>query len=51
MWATNLKVIAVVLGTLFVYTLICNKIPQMQSEVPVRPNIAANTTPDQLVAW
>jgi mono/diheme cytochrome c family protein len=51
MWATNLKVIGVVLGTLFVYTLICNKIPQMQSEVPYKmPTIGPNTTPDQLAA-
>ena len=51
MWATNLKVIGVVLGTLFVYTLICNKIPQMQSEVPVKIVIDSNTTPDQLAAF
>jgi mono/diheme cytochrome c family protein len=51
MWATNLKVIGVVLGTLFVYTLICNKIPQIQSEVPVKIVITPNTTPDQLVGF
>jgi hypothetical protein len=50
MWATNLKVIGVVLGTLFVYTLICNKIPQMQSEVPQKLSLGANATPEQLVA-
>jgi len=50
MWATNLKVIGVVLGTLFVYTLICNKIPQMQSEVPQKITLGANATPDQIAA-
>jgi cytochrome c2 len=50
MWATNLKVIGVVLGTLFVYTLICNKIPQMQSEVPQKLSLGANATPEQLAA-
>ena len=51
MWATNLKVIGVVLGTLLLYTVICNKIPQMQSEVPYKmPTIGPNTTPDQLAA-
>ena len=50
MWATNLKVIGVVLGTLFVYTLICNEIPQMQSEVPQKLSLGANATPEQLAA-
>jgi len=34
MWATNAKIIGIVLGTLALYTLIANKIPQVQSEVP-----------------
>ena len=50
MWATNLKVVGVVLGTLFLYTLICNKIPQMQSEVPQKLSLGANATPEQLAA-
>ena len=50
MWATNLKVVGVVLGTLFLYTLICNKIPQMQSEVPQKLTLGANATPEQLAA-
>jgi len=50
MWATNLKVIGVVIGTLFAYTLICNKIPQMQSEVPQKLSLGANATPEQLAA-
>ena len=50
MWATNLKVIGVVVGTLLVYTVICNKIPQMQSEVPQKLALGANATPEQLAA-
>jgi len=50
MWATNLKIVGVVLGTLFVYTLICNKIPQLQSDVPQKLALGPNTTPEQLVA-
>lgn len=50
MWRTNLKIVAVVLGTLGLYTLIANKIPQIQSEVPQSLSFGANVTPDQLVA-
>jgi mono/diheme cytochrome c family protein len=50
MWAINLKVVGVVLGTLFLYTLICNEIPQMQSEVPQKLSLGANATPEQLAA-
>src|SRR5947199_2857586 len=50
MWATNLKVVAIVLGTLALYTLIANKIPQMQSEVPQELTLGANAAPEQLVA-
>src|SRR5881394_1706774 len=50
MWATNLKVVAIVLGTLALYTLIANKIPQVQSEVPQTLTLSANVTPEQLVA-
>jgi len=50
MWATNLKIVGVVLGTLAFYTLIANKIPQMQSEVPQALALGANVTPEQLVA-
>src|SRR5881227_3238245 len=49
MWATNLKVVGVVLGTLALYTLIANKIPQVQSEVPHALTLGANVTPEQLV--
>jgi mono/diheme cytochrome c family protein len=49
MWATNLKVLGVVLGTLALYTLIANKIPQVQSEVPRGLTLGADVTPEQLV--
>ncbi len=50
MWATNLKIAGIVLGTLALYTLIANKIPQVQSEVPQTLTLGANVTPEQLVA-
>jgi len=50
MWVTNLKVVGVVLGTLALYTLIANKIPQVQSEVPQTLTLGADVTPEQLVA-
>jgi len=50
MWANNLRIIAVVLGTLALYTLIANKIPQVQSEVPHALTLGANVTPEQLTA-
>ena len=50
MWVTNLKVVGVVLATLALYTLIANKIPQVQSEVPQTLALGANVTPEQLAA-
>ncbi len=50
MWATNLKIIAIVLGTLVAYTLLANSIPQVESEVPQELSFGASTTPEQLVA-
>jgi mono/diheme cytochrome c family protein len=50
MWAINLRIFGVVLGTLALYTLIANKIPQMQSEVPRALTLGANVTPEQLVS-
>ena len=50
MWVTNLKVVGIVLGTLALYTLIANKIPQVQSEVPQTLTLGANVTPEQLAA-
>ena len=48
MWSINLRIFGVVLGTLAVYTLIANKIPQVQSEVPRALTLGANVTPEQL---
>src|SRR5258708_5522729 len=48
MWAINLRIIGVVLGTLALYTLIANKIPQVQSEVPHALTLGANVTREQL---
>lgn len=50
MWAINLRIFGVVLGTLALYTLIANKIPQVQSEVPRALTLGANVSPEQLVA-
>ena len=50
MWRTNLRVLAVVFGTLGLYTLIANKIPQVQSEVPQALALGADATPEQLMA-
>ena len=50
MWGTNLRIFLVVLGTLALYTLIANKIPQVQSEVPQTLALGPNVTADQLVA-
>jgi len=50
MWANNLRILGVVLGTLALYTLIANKIPQVQSEVPQALSLGANVTPEQLVS-
>jgi len=49
-WATNLRIVLVVLGTLALYTLIANKIPQVQSEVPQTLTLGPNVTTEQLVA-
>ena len=50
MWATNLKIVGLVVGTLALYTLIANSIPQLQSEVPRALVLGPDATPDQLVA-
>lgn len=49
MWAINLKIVGVVIGTLAVYTLLANAIPQLQSEVPRVITLGADVTPEQLV--
>jgi mono/diheme cytochrome c family protein len=49
MWAINLKIVGVVIGTLAVYTLVANSIPQVQSEVPRQIAMGPNVTAEQLV--
>lgn len=47
---TNLKVLGIVFGTLIVYTLLANMIPQVESEVPQELSFSAEVTPEELVA-
>jgi mono/diheme cytochrome c family protein len=48
MLGTNLKVAGVVIGTLALYTLVANSIPQLQSEVPKA--LGGNLSTEELVA-
>lgn len=50
MWTTNLKVLAVVLGTVGLYTLIANAIPQVESDVPEELTFSGEVTAEVLVA-
>ncbi len=50
MLVENLKILAVVLGTLAVFTLVANSIPQVQSEVPVELSFGANVSTAELTA-
>jgi mono/diheme cytochrome c family protein len=47
---TNLKVFAVVVVTIAVYTMLANAIPQVQSEVPEELAFGAGVTTEQLVS-
>lgn len=49
MWATNLRVLAVVLGTVAAYTLLANAIPQVESEVPQELSFTGDVSPEQLI--
>jgi mono/diheme cytochrome c family protein len=49
MWATNLKILGVVLGTIAVYTLLANAIPQVESEVPEELSFTGEVSAEQLV--
>ena len=49
MWAINLRIAGVVIGTLAFYTLLANSIPQVQSEVPRAIAMGPNVTSEQLV--
>ena len=48
MWKTNLKIFGIVIGTLGVYTVLANSIPQIESEVPQELTFGADATPEQL---
>ena len=50
MWAENLKIFAVVLGTLATFTLVANSIPQVQSEVPLELSFGADVSADELTS-
>jgi mono/diheme cytochrome c family protein len=45
----NLKIFAVVLGTLATFTIVANSIPQVQSEVPAELNFGADVSADELM--
>lgn len=50
MWKTNLKILLTVVGTLGVYTLVANAIPQVQSAVPEELTIGPDVTGEELAA-
>lgn len=50
MWQTNLKIILIVVGTLGLYTLVANSIPQVASEVPEELSFSEDVSPEQLVS-
>lgn len=47
---TNLKIVLTVVGTLGLYTLVANSIPQVRSEVPEELSFGADVAPAELVA-
>lgn len=49
LWGINLRIGAVVLGTIGLYTLIANAIPQIESEVPEELSFTGEVTPEQLI--
>lgn len=50
MWATNLKIALVVLGTLTLFTLVSMWIPQVESEVPAELAFTGEVTAEELVS-
>jgi len=50
MLGENLKIFAVVLGTIGLFTLVANSIPQVQSEVPVEIVLGAVVNPEEMRA-
>jgi mono/diheme cytochrome c family protein len=49
MWGTNLRILGVVLGTIALYTLLANAIPQIESEVPEELTFTGSVSPEQLI--
>lgn len=49
MWATNLKILAIVFGTIGLYTLIANAIPQVESDVPEELSFTGEVSAAELV--
>lgn len=49
MWATNLKILGIVLGTIGLYTLLANAIPQVESDVPQELSFSGEVTVAQMV--
>ncbi|HYO45616.1 MAG TPA: c-type cytochrome [Gemmatimonadota bacterium] len=49
MWGTNLRILGVVLGTIALYTLLANAIPQIESEVPEELSFTGEVSPEQLI--
>ena len=50
MLVQNLKIFGVVIGTLALFTLLANSIPQLESDVPVELTFGADVTAEELVA-
>ena len=50
MWKTNLKIIGIVMGTLALYTIVANSIPQVASEVPEELTFTGEVSTAELVA-
>jgi mono/diheme cytochrome c family protein len=50
MLMTNLKILAVILGTVTLYTVLASAIPQVESEVPQELTLGADFSIDELVA-
>ncbi|HUF89742.1 MAG TPA: c-type cytochrome [Gemmatimonadota bacterium] len=49
MWATNLKILGIVLGTIGLYTLLANAIPQVESDVPQELSFSGEVTVAEMV--
>ncbi len=50
MLVENLKIFALVIGTLAIFTLVANSIPQIQSEVPMELSFGANVSAQELTS-